>query len=69
MNESLSTNLTGKKEVGRAMSNCMEKLVRRTFGRDDIHWLELVEVLLSTNKYWQNIFKYCLVVLLILSLP
>jgi len=42
--------LTGKKEVGRAMSNCIEKLVRRTFGRDDIHWLELVEASVSTNK-------------------
>ena len=51
MNDSLATNLTGKKEVGKAMSNCIEKVVRRTFGRDDIHWLELVEAPLSTNKY------------------
>ena len=54
------TNLTGKKEVGRAMSNCIEKLVSRTFGRDASHWLDLVEASLSTSKYWQNIFKYCL---------
>ena len=43
------TNLTGKKEVGRAMSNCIEKLVRRTVGRDNNQWLE--ESLVSTNKY------------------
>ena len=45
----LHTNLTGKKEVGRAMSNCIEKLVRRTVGRDNNQWLE--ESLVSTNKY------------------
>ena len=50
--DSLSgTNLTGKKEVGRAMSNCKEKLVSRTFGRDQIHRLEGLEASLSTSKY------------------
>merc|ERR1711971_767157 len=47
--------LTGKKEVGRAMSNCNEKVVRRTFGRDDIHWLEVVEAPVLTNKYLNKI--------------
>ena len=53
------SNLTGKKEVGRAMSNCSEKLVRRTFGRDDIHWLGVLEVSVWTSKYWENIFTSC----------
>ena len=50
------TNLTGKKEVGRAMSNCKEKLVSRIFGRDQIHRLEGLEASLSTSKYWENIW-------------
>ena len=52
------TNLTGKKEVGRAMSNCIEKVVRRTFGRDDIHRLEMLEASSSTSKYCKNTFTY-----------
>ena len=58
MNASLSTNLTGKKEVGKAMSNCIAKVVRRTFGRDDIHRLEMLEASSSTSKYCKNTFTY-----------
>ena len=58
MNGRQPADLTGKKEVGRAMSNCIEKVVRRTFGRDHIHWLEILEASLSTSKYWENILTY-----------
>jgi len=50
----VENHLTGKKEVGRAMSNCIEKLVRSSVGRDNNQWLE--ESSVSTNKYWKNIF-------------